>query len=331
MRLQLLVMALLFLCSPRSQGKDRLISKITSSSGITQINKTLAYKYLKPNSKVLHEVYLPDGSPLLTATYNIDHFGHRKTHSLGIEEGKRHSLFFGCSFVFGAKLNDQDTLPSHFAQQNPEYWSVNFGISGYGVFDVLRQMELDLGRYRRGAPEGFAFYLYLPFHRDRSAGSFFETHHIEWTPQYRWRDHQLKYVGSWAEIHPILSWFLALTKKLEFSWGTRLLRGLPGVSQELINNQLHESVFQAFLALRRQYLLSFPKGRFIAGLGPNLTEQDEKMFRKLNQNKVEILDLRELPFSTEVIHPLDLHPNGKLNQLIAEKISIYLSETSPSD
>ena len=312
-------------------GANQLMNKFTSPKGANAVNEELAYRFMKPNNTVLHEVFLPDGSPLLTVTYIFDYFGHRRTPSKDIDHGTRHALFFGCSYVFGAKLNDEDTLPSHFAKQNPDYWSANFGISGYGVFDVLRQMELDLSRYRRAAPPGFAFYLYLPFHRQRSGGAFFKSPNMEWTPQYRWQNNQLRFLGSWSEVHPALSWILQKLKRWNFDLGIRSLRGLPGMTGRLMNEDVHQAVHHSFPAIRDEYLKSFPEGRFIVGLGPHLTERDREMFAELTRQGIETLDLSDLPFDEEIIHPLDAHPNSKLNEMIARKITSYLAENPKPD
>lgn len=99
----------------------------------------------------------------------------------------------------------------------------------------------------------------------------------------------------------------------------------------LMNEDVHQAVHHSFPAIRDEYLKSFPEGRFIVGLGPHLTERDREMFAELTRQGIETLDLSDLPFDEEIIHPLDAHPNSKLNEMIARKITSYLAENPKPD
>jgi hypothetical protein len=72
---------------------------------------------------------------------------------------------FGCSFVQGWGLDDDDTLPWKLQERFPDYDVVNFGVGGYGTLQSLRQFRRALG----GRPKPLvAVLVYADFHDERN-------------------------------------------------------------------------------------------------------------------------------------------------------------------
>lgn len=82
-----------------------------------------------------------DGKPVYEATYSIDAQGGRVT--LPANGGRIAIVLAGDSFNFGDGLRDDETLAFFLQQRSGQRLRVpNIAVSGYGVHQVLRQLEL---------------------------------------------------------------------------------------------------------------------------------------------------------------------------------------------
>ena len=70
---------------------------------------------------------------------SIDEDGYRKMIANKIKS-KRRLLIFGDSFTLGSGLNDGETYPSHLQNLLTDFQVKNFGIAGYGIANVYKQM-----------------------------------------------------------------------------------------------------------------------------------------------------------------------------------------------
>jgi hypothetical protein len=78
--------------------------------------------------------------------------------------------FFGDSFTFGEGLNDADTLPQQVADSFGGHLHVlNFGFSGYGPQQFLREMQLGLFDRQIGPHPELFVYLTAPWHAQRTS------------------------------------------------------------------------------------------------------------------------------------------------------------------
>ena len=105
-----------------------------------------------------------DGGDLVyDVLYTIEQDGFRYTPQPQKSFGKK-AFFLGDSATFGEGLNDDQTLPFHWARLNPEYQVKNFGMSAWGlhqVYVVWRDLIYDEG--------ALIFVQTAPWHSDRSA------------------------------------------------------------------------------------------------------------------------------------------------------------------
>lgn len=108
----------------------------------------------------------PTGTPVFDVTYTIDSWGNRSAPEA---PGRPAVVFFGCSFAFGAGVEDDETLPWQFALDvGGQFDVVNAALSGYGAHHMLRMLEIGLldGRVPSGVAR--AFYSAIPDHVRRA-------------------------------------------------------------------------------------------------------------------------------------------------------------------
>lgn len=106
--------------------------------------------------------YAANNQLIYNAIYTIGDDGFRITpgnHSLKNERVN----FFGCSFMFGEGLNDNQTLPYFVAKQSP-FLVKNFGFHGYGPHQALAILTS-----HRDTSGKTNFFLTAPWHAERSA------------------------------------------------------------------------------------------------------------------------------------------------------------------
>jgi hypothetical protein len=85
------------------------------------------------------------------ATYSFDDTGARVTP--GADRAKPPIVVAGDSFNFGNGLEDDQTLAYHLqALSHHKFWALNIARPGYGLHQVLRQIELDVPT-QDGAPQ----------------------------------------------------------------------------------------------------------------------------------------------------------------------------------
>jgi hypothetical protein len=72
---------------------------------------------------------------------------------------------FGCSFVHGWGLNDDETLPWKLQERLPQYDVANFGVGGYGTLQSLLQLRR---AFEHEAAPAVAVLAYAGFHDERN-------------------------------------------------------------------------------------------------------------------------------------------------------------------
>ena len=265
---------------------------------------------------------LSDGGDVIyDVVYSIGENGFRITAS-NSRSARIHINFFGCSFVFGEGLNDNETLP-HFLHAIDHSISVkNFGVHGYGVHQALRILEST-----RDTKGSINFLLTAPWHAERSACI---PAYSAGSPKYKLSDDgQLTLDGACA-IQPIKDDFISLT--LNHSNMYQLARSFT--SKESQDRQI-----DLYLAIIGQInkLSQARNQRFIIGFIKaenawfNGQYSNEKIFEHLSGMGIEVIDLTLAPSADKLsreyyIHPLDLHPSARANEARAKLLKQYLEK-----
>jgi hypothetical protein len=84
-----------------------------------------------------------NGKLVYEVTYSFDEHGARVAP--GVAKADRTIVVAGDSFNFGEGLNDNQTLAYHLQDlSHHQFWALNIARPGYGLHQVLRQLELDV-------------------------------------------------------------------------------------------------------------------------------------------------------------------------------------------
>jgi len=136
--------------------------------------QSLGYRYrtgLKPLRS--HLVGQDSGRVIYDVLYSFDAQGNRVSTPSPAAEQTPAALFLGCSFMFGEGLNDQDTLPSQFAQISG-LPAINAGMHGYGSHQAYRLLD-DETLYRQRTnqqPIRLVVYRVIGNHAIRASGRY---------------------------------------------------------------------------------------------------------------------------------------------------------------
>jgi hypothetical protein len=109
------------------------------------------------------------GRMIADVTYGIDANGLREIPA-AVQGGPHKVVFFGCSFMFGHGVEDDQTLPYYFVQEaKGTFEGFNFAGEGWGPHQMLRDIETGLVNQVAGTPD-LAIYEAIPDHLRRVAG-----------------------------------------------------------------------------------------------------------------------------------------------------------------
>jgi hypothetical protein len=121
-----------------------------------------------PNTTTEFEESL-GGRLIADVTYKFDSSGLREIPA-AVQGGPYKVVFFGCSFMFGHGVRDDQTLPYYFVREaRGTFEGFNFAGDGWGPHQTLREIETGFVRRVAGTPE-LAIYEAIPDHLRRVAG-----------------------------------------------------------------------------------------------------------------------------------------------------------------
>jgi hypothetical protein len=121
-----------------------------------------------PNTTIAFEEFL-GGRLIDRVTYRFDANGLREIPA-PVQGGTHKVAFFGCSFMFGHGVEDDQTLPYYFVQEaKGTFEGFNFAGDGWGPHQMLREIETGFVRRVAGTPD-LAIYEAIPDHLRRVAG-----------------------------------------------------------------------------------------------------------------------------------------------------------------
>ena len=270
----------------------------------------------EPNIVVSASKRARDGSTLYDVKYSIDERGLRKT----VPWNDNGVVFFGDSFVFGEGLNDEEALPQMFSTLSGRC-ALNFAVSGFGPHHMLREMETGrleaLGVTR---PQAIIYTILPQFHVSRAAGL------APWDqkgPRYEVIDGEAKYVGSFAETRSLLDRTMSSS-----AVDAAVLKKYPAASDSEADRQRFIAILLKARKLAQQkYHAPFLILFWDAALADDVKKNAEWIARKLRENKFATLRLstvRGLGNPDSYI-PVDYHPNGKGNMLLARAVNSFLT------
>jgi hypothetical protein len=121
-----------------------------------------------PNTTITFEESL-GGRSIADVTYRFNSGGLREIPA-AVQGGPHKVVFFGCSFMFGHGVEDDQTLPYYFLREaRGTFEGFNFAGDGWGPHQMLREIETGFVRRLAGTPD-LAIYEAIPDHLRRVAG-----------------------------------------------------------------------------------------------------------------------------------------------------------------
>jgi hypothetical protein len=246
------------------------------------------------------------------AVYTIGKNGLRMTPGSN-PKGSCKVVFFGCSFVFGQGLNDNQTVPSYFARAGGGRYSVfNFGFLGYGPHQMLRAIES--GRMARvaGRPN-LVVYEAITDHVRRVAG---DDQWDRYGPRYVLDGASVHYDGPFHRGPSPWKPVMARCATCRFiSAHTRWHRTAHDIA-----------LFAAVVARARDLVERLYGARFVVVLWDN-SGGSREVIDALAVKQIAVIRVTTIIPQLKqgrtgyVISPLDSHPNAKANRLIGDYLA----------
>jgi hypothetical protein len=126
---------------------------------------------LQPN-RVIKTAKIREGKAIYRAVYSIDRYSRRITPGQERGAAKERLLFFGCSFVFGHGVLDDQTLPYYVSRLLPTHRVYNYGSNGYGPQNMLARLrQTPIVSEAKGPGKATGVYVFIDSHVHRAVGS----------------------------------------------------------------------------------------------------------------------------------------------------------------
>jgi hypothetical protein len=268
----------------------------------------------EPNTEIRFREFL-DGRLIGDVTYGIDANELREIPR-AVQGGPRKAVFFGCSFMFGHGLQDDQTLPYYFVRKaGGAFEGFNFSGEGWGPHQMLREIETGFVRRVAGVPD-LAVYEAIPDHLRRVAGR------APWErgPKYSLcRGDEACYSGPFHS-----AWYETCRRWLDQSWTGKF------IENHLVKLSARSDI-PLFLAVlnRTRSLLEENGTRFVIVLWDR-NELAKTMMKTLRANEFEVIALSSIVsegnLKKEPLTQLDRHPSPATNQAIARYLWEHVGE-----
>ena len=258
-----------------------------------------------PNTTITFEESL-GGQLINDVTYRFDGSGLREIPG-AVQGGPYKVVFFGCSYMFGHGVKDDQTLPYYFVREAKRtFEGFNFAGDGWGPHQMLREIETGFIRRVAGRPE-LAIYEAIPDHLRRVAGR------APWEdgPKYDLcRGNEACYSGQYHSAD-----YATCRRWLDRSWIVRFFEN----HSERLSQPTDLPLYLAVLK-RTRTLLEENGTRFVIVLWDQ-NELANTIMKALKANQFDVIALSsifpESDLKNGLLTQLDRHPSPATNQAIA--------------
>jgi hypothetical protein len=251
-------------------------------------------------------------------TYTTDAHGGRKTTRF--ENRNQHALFVGCSFTFGIGVNDDETMPVNFAQEQETYNAYNYGTICYGPNMVLAQFENGTFPDAISEQTGVVVYTYIDSHVQRALGC---KNSCQWdggigAPYYAIEDGQPLFMGSFASGRPVT------TRRYQWMGKVATLNVLKIDEPYRIGKRHYQFVAALLHEADRLYREQFDGLEFIVLIYPG---QSPEIKPYLEAVGLSVLDYSNMYQRSNKDHFLniDRHPSPSGHKTVAQRLAADLA------
>jgi len=269
-------------------------------------------------------VYLQkNGDRLFAHKYTTDHFGMRNSIPEG-KNGNVAAVFLGGSDVFGAGVEDGETLPSAFCQIDKNWRCLNLGVPGIAAHIILRQLELGTFPALALGPSPTFLYIIIPEHVRRAVGSLMHLRYQPGSPYYDLRNDKVQFLGTFVSEGASLR--LRFYRLLTYLPSIRYLQEFKG--QFDLPIRMRPEQLKTFAMITAQMKLElarrWPGGKFLAVVLERYGEHNGKEIASaLQKENITTLDLSDLSYENL---GYDQHPSANGYRQIAKQIQGYLEK-----
>ncbi len=278
----------------------------------------------KQNSEVTAVRKGRNGEIIYSARYSTDEYSRRVIPLTDESERSKFLIFFGCSFTFGAGLNDDQTMPYFVGQRARCYEPYNYAYSGYGPQHMLVRLQ-DSG-FSGEIKQKNGIMIYSPAHVSRAIGSYKVS--TAWGRNFPYfyldRHGDLRREGDFQSGRPVRSQIYELLSKIKFIDIFLRRYDIPHNFSENDLDTTAKIIERSFELFNR----AFPDSSVYFMLLPGVDDSDQEVARRLKDLGIQILDFSDRKeFSNEgYVIPKDGHPtalwNKELADLIVDKLGI---------
>ncbi len=280
----------------------------------------VSYLYLKEDSREYVENYnnaaRAENRPILTLRYgkikvaDTNSFQDYRQNNIG-NKNKPSILFFGCSYMYGTGLQQEETLP-YFITKKTGRTTVNRGVPGGCIMNMFRDLNTpsfyeNLKKY----PEpDYVVYLWINDHINRINNIYMSSVRPTDYPYYLINTKWIEEDGELKEIYP---------KKWEFPFYAMFCSKAYHFfyAQNFSRESSSEKMFRYFKIANNKLKNKFPKARFVIieyKDGGHCLMQEE-LRENLKKEGIMVLNAEEIvghELETEKWRGSDKeHPNGK--------------------
>jgi hypothetical protein len=298
---------------------------LTSSQGYGYLLADAALGVRHVVSRTFHaELRWKSGALIYQADYSYDAFGRRVTVNDG-SAGRHAALFFGCSYVDGTGVNDNETIPSQVALRASRYQGFNYGIGSSGPQQMLLQLRRrDFLKEAVPREQAVGVYVFHDSHVQRATGSMqvvtsfgrdFPYFAID-------KDDRLVDRGTFRTGQPVRS---LVYRALNKSRVVRYALSHWGDWPRSASAEDYRTTAAIVAESKAAFLERFPGGRFVVVLYPGASGSIRP---PLSARGLEVLDFANLfdPHTPGLSFPIDGHPtpfaNAKLAAAIVEALGL---------
>lgn len=283
---------------------------ITKQAGILVVPDSVLGYRMKPDLK-FSSVMTADKDTVYSSFISSGFRGWRTT--LFDSAKNKNAIFLGCSFTFGAGLNDEETLP-YLIGQNSNYNTYNFAFGGYGPQQAMLLFKRNFGLLP-GSENTKVIYIYIDGHIRRVTGSFsIVNSYGKDFPYPELSDDSLVIFPSFKEKSPFLfSFYSALIdcQTVEYF----------NVDFPLFLSDRHFDLCGKTIEKLAEEVKEKCKTELIVVVYPG-SLQHKKVLSHIDEKLVKVLDYSTFceKGNEKYFFKNDGHPNPLLNKIIADRI-----------
>ena len=256
------------------------------------------------------------GDDTHTATYTLTKDRYRYTPVSNPLLRDKFIALFGCSFIFGTTVNDNEPIPAYIGETKTDYMPYNFGKPGLALQHAYSHLLHRNLKQEIAQEQGVLVYLYMGFQVRRIIGGVHSPSHIADATYIALETGQLIDKGTFREHSPwgwsFYDWLH--NRKLYKRFGSILpINTLQPRHWDLVATLFVESA--------NLFHASFPDSRFVIAFWAEPSDMAEITSRiRAKAAPIEIIDLQQLIETQGVVLTYfpDSHLRPESNRKVAE-------------